>query len=242
MWLYYSKTQPSECGLWPFLFIRIFLVFQEYRTKSKTESHLMKGDYLTKKCKSKKLEYNTKQSAQSASPSTVTLCLHAFWHTDCHCECFVLSVLHNCIGSQESVDSMDSVVTRLWAGWYRAWFSAGPTTFSLLQTTQTDSGGPSSLLFSGYQGSFPGDKAVRVWGWLSSPSSVEVKNERTYTSAPNVCLYGLARDNVTFTKLCWDTRHLNTSVKCPRHCSVAVPEATAETACSQQRHGVDITV
>lgn len=42
---------------------------------------------------------------------------------------------------------------------------------------------------------------------------------------------------MTFPKLCSDTCQLNAGMKHHRHCSVAVPKAVAETACSQHRCG-----
>jgi len=45
-----------------------------------------------------------------------------------------------------------STVTRLWAGPNGFWIPAGEQ-------------GPSSIIFNGCQGLFPGGKAARTWGW-----------------------------------------------------------------------------
>jgi hypothetical protein len=46
---------------------------------------------------------------------------------------------------------------------------------------------------------FSTGKAARVWGWTLT-SCADIKNEWSYTSTSSVCLYGVYRDNVTFTK------------------------------------------
>jgi len=64
---------------------------------------------------------------------------------------------------------------------------------------ETDPGGTPSLLFSGYNSSFPEvSRAGRV-GNHSRPSSVEVKIEWSYTSTPPACRHGVDRE--TFTRL-----------------------------------------
>ena len=57
----------------------------------------------------------------------------------------------------------------------------------------------SILLFSGYPGSFPGINRPRCNCDLSLLSNIEVKNERSYTSASPISLHGVDRDNFTFT-------------------------------------------
>jgi hypothetical protein len=58
--------------------------------------------------------------------------------------------------------------------------------------------GPPSLLFSGYEYSFPGVKWPVFKVYRSPRSNAEVKNELSYTSAPAVCLHGVDRDDFTF--------------------------------------------
>ena len=57
---------------------------------------------------------------------------------------------------------------------------------------------PPSLLFIGYQGSFPGVKRSGIDTDYSPPSSGEVKNEWSYTSVTPICLPGVYRGNFTF--------------------------------------------
>jgi hypothetical protein len=106
---------------------------------------------------------------------------------------------------------------------------------SLLQTIHTGSAAH-PLSYSVGKCSLPGGEAVGVWGWLSL-SSAGVMNGRSYISAPNGSCCGLDRENVTFPKLCSDACQLNTSMKHHGHCSVAMPKAMAESACSQHRRG-----
>jgi hypothetical protein len=39
---------------------------------------------------------------------------------------------------------------------------------------------------------------ARAWSYHSPPASAVVKNVRSYTSTPPICLHGLDRDNFTF--------------------------------------------
>jgi hypothetical protein len=52
--------------------------------------------------------------------------------------------------------------------------------------------GPRSLLFTAYQCTFPGHDVNH-----SRPSSAEVKNGWSYTSAPPICLHGVDREAFT---------------------------------------------
>jgi hypothetical protein len=63
--------------------------------------------------------------------------------------------------------------------------------------------GPSSLVFNGYRGSFPGVKRPQREVDHSSPSSAVVRNEWSYTSAPPICLHGMDMDNSTFNPFTW---------------------------------------
>ena len=47
-----------------------------------------------------------------------------------------------------------------------------------------------SVVFSGYRVLFP---AYNVWRVMNTPSSVEVKNEWSYTSIPSLCLHSMDR-------------------------------------------------
>jgi hypothetical protein len=58
--------------------------------------------------------------------------------------------------------------------------------------------GPINLLFSGFQRSFMGIKWLGLDDDHSPPSSVEIKNEWSYTSTPLVCFLGMDRDTFTF--------------------------------------------
>ena len=58
--------------------------------------------------------------------------------------------------------------------------------------------GPTSLIFSGFQPSFLGIKWVGPDDDHSPPSSIEVKNEWSYTSTPLVYLLGMDRDFTFF--------------------------------------------
>ena len=53
--------------------------------------------------------------------------------------------------------------------------------------------GPPSLLINGYRGYFPGIKRPGRDYRHSPPSSVEIKNDWSYTSTPSVCLNGVDR-------------------------------------------------
>jgi hypothetical protein len=50
-----------------------------------------------------------------------------------------------------------------------------------------------SFVFSGYQGSFSGVKSPGHDLDYTHPSSTKFENERSYISAPCVCLYGMHR-------------------------------------------------
>jgi len=63
--------------------------------------------------------------------------------------------------------------------------------FSLIQKCPGQLWGPPSLLFHGYQGSFPRVKELEHEVNHLPPSSTKVKNEWRNTSASLTCLYGL---------------------------------------------------
>ena len=84
------------------------------------------------------------------------------------------------------------------AGWSVAWILAGERDFLFSKTIQILLWGTPSLLFNGHQGSFPGIKLPCFKVDHHLPSSAEVKNERSYTSTPPICLHGTDRDNFTF--------------------------------------------
>ena len=71
--------------------------------------------------------------------------------------------------------------------------------FSLLQKHPDRLWGPSSLLCNGYRGSSQGIKQPGREFDNSPPSSDEVKNEWSYTSAPIVWLHWMDRDSFAFT-------------------------------------------
>jgi len=70
--------------------------------------------------------------------------------------------------------------------------------FFILQNVLADFGGPHSLLFNGYRGKLQGEKRPRGKVTHSSPSSVEIKSQWSFASAPPTCLHGVERDNFTF--------------------------------------------
>ena len=86
--------------------------------------------------------------------------------------------------------------TRLWVGWSEVWFSS-PYYPDWLW-------GLPSLLFGGYQGSFPGVKQLGCDFNHVPTFSAEVKNEWSYASTPPVCLRGMYVGSfmLTFTLLC----------------------------------------
>jgi hypothetical protein len=62
--------------------------------------------------------------------------------------------------------------------------------------------GPPGLLFSGYRGSFPRVKrSEREVNNHSPASSAEVMNERSYASAPSICLHGHGRGQMSFSNV-----------------------------------------
>jgi len=58
--------------------------------------------------------------------------------------------------------------------------------------------GPPSILFNRYLGSFPDTQQLGCEVNNSPPSSVEVKNEWSYTSAAPIRLHGMNTENFTF--------------------------------------------
>jgi len=68
--------------------------------------------------------------------------------------------------------------------------------------------GPHSLLFNGYWGSFLGVKQSGCKVNHSPPSSAEVKNEWSYTSARPRCRHGVVdREICTFLTVKWKMRN-----------------------------------
>jgi hypothetical protein len=89
-------------------------------------------------------------------------------------------------------------VTLLWAGWSRVRILVGVRDFSLLQNLQIGSGAQPDSCSLG-TGVLSQD-VKRLWHEVnhSPPSSAEVKNEWSYTSAYTRCLPGVERENITF--------------------------------------------
>jgi len=59
------------------------------------------------------------------------------------------------------------------------------------------------------EGLSPGIKPWVREAYYSLPSTVEVKNGRSYTSTPAVCLHGVDRDNFSLQLLYFSKRHAN---------------------------------
>ena len=91
------------------------------------------------------------------------------------------------------------VATRLRAGWSATWISARTRDFSLCWKVETYPGGTPRILFSGYSSSFPEVRRAGREGNHSRPSSVEVKNEWSYTYTTPASPRGVDRE--TFTRL-----------------------------------------
>jgi len=72
---------------------------------------------------------------------------------------------------------------------------------SQLENVETGSMVPPGLLFSGYRGSFPGAKWPGLEVNHSSPSSGEVEDGWSCTSAPHICVHCVERDKFTFLHL-----------------------------------------
>jgi len=87
------------------------------------------------------------------------------------------------------------IFSRLWTGQARVQFLAGARYFSILQNVET--GSRAHLIATG------GGLFLKV-KWLElevdhlTPSSVDMKNERSYACAPLVCFHSMHRDNATF--------------------------------------------
>jgi hypothetical protein len=87
-----------------------------------------------------------------------------------------------------SPDNVVGVATRQGAGWYGVRIPTGPKDTLFSKTFKIC---PPSSLFNAYLASFPGVKRPRREVGHSTPSSAEVKNECSCTSAPPVCLHGV---------------------------------------------------
>lgn len=93
------------------------------------------------------------------------------------------------------------LATRLWAGWFRVWISAGADARHLSLVQMSRVALVPSCLIEWVLGLLPG---VNWLGWdlcdHSYPSSTKVKNELSYTFAPHLCLRGEDRHSFTFTQ------------------------------------------
>jgi hypothetical protein len=95
------------------------------------------------------------------------------------------------IGSQDSI-------LRLWAEQFGVQFLGGSNNWSLLQNVQTCSGAHPASYSLGTGVLLLGINQPQHEANHSPPSSLEVKNEWSCTSASPICLYGIHRDNITF--------------------------------------------
>ena len=82
----------------------------------------------------------------------------------------------------------------------------GQGIFSLIQKRPYRLCGPSSLLFDGYQGFFPGGKGAGEWSWPLTLHSADVTNEWMYASVPFTRLHDMHWHN--FTSYVWCQRLL----------------------------------
>jgi hypothetical protein len=96
-----------------------------------------------------------------------------------------------------TVDSSVDVLTRLgaWRSGLESW--QGQQIF-LFHTTSIPVLGPTSLIFSGYRGSFLAVKRSRREFDHSSPSGTEVKNEWRCNCSLPIYFHGLDKDNFSF--------------------------------------------
>jgi hypothetical protein len=101
-----------------------------------------------------------------------------------------------------------SVVTRPWAGQSKGGIpataidSSPPKHPNGLQCPPID-------VFIGYQGAFPRANKPRHVVDDSPPSSAKVKNDRSYTSTPPVCLNGVDKDTSTICLLLKHSQYLS---------------------------------
>jgi hypothetical protein len=98
----------------------------------------------------------------------------------------------------EEPGTVVDIATRLRAGRSGVRIPAEVRDFSFLQNLPYLLWGLVSLVFNGYQGSFPGVKRPGREVNHSPPSSAEVKNEWSYTSTPPICLHCVDRENFAF--------------------------------------------
>lgn len=113
-------------------------------------------------------------------------------------EIYVSAVSYNCSILQNR-SCVVHLVTTLWATQSTVQILVGVREFSLLQNCPDRLWSPCSLLFNGYQGSFP--RRVKHPGCEvnCSPPTVKVKNEWSFTSAFPICHRGVDREDFTFT-------------------------------------------
>ena len=111
--------------------------------------------------------------------------------------------------------SIVSIVNaRHWMAWVR--ISVGQWIFLFCQICGR-AVGPTQTLLNGYYGYWVGIKQLRCDMNLSPPSSAEVKNEWSYTSASCICLKGVDRDSCIFDLLNRGLAHGN-ACTCTRYC------------------------
>jgi len=114
-------------------------------------------------------------------------------------EMYVSAVSYNC-SIPQSQSCVVYLATMLRAGQSTVEILVGVREFFLLQNCPDRLWSPCSLLFDGYQDSFPG--RVKQPGREvnhSPPSTVEVKNEWSFTSASPICHCGVDREDFTIT-------------------------------------------
>jgi len=117
-------------------------------------------------------------------------------------EIYVSAVSYNC-SILQSRSCIIYLATMLLAEQFTVEILVGVREFSLLQNCPDRLWSPCSLLFNGHQGSFPGRvKQPRREVNHLPPSTVEVKNEWSYTSASPICHHGVDRKDFTITFFC----------------------------------------
>ena len=91
-------------------------------------------------------------------------------------------------------DYATAIANNLQAGWSGVRISVGPRNCSIFQKWPDGLWDPPSLLFCGYQGSFPDLKWPGHDVKHSPPSFAKVKNEWSCTFNPHVFLHGMKRE------------------------------------------------
>jgi hypothetical protein len=104
-----------------------------------------------------------------------------------------------------------------WCGQCRVWFLAGARDFSLLQNVQTPSGAHPASYATGTKNFFPLEAQwCRHEDYHTPPSSVMVKNEWSYTSAPPIHIHAVDWANYSFL---WNCTQKNT-LHCVHICCI----------------------